>query len=62
MRHLNVAGMHERLNMDDVAIEIANSCSNLESIDCWKAQTLTPTGVRALTRCTRLREVDFGWW
>lgn len=62
MRHLNLAGMHDRLNMDEVAIEVANSCPLLESIDFWKSQTLTPTGVRALTRCTRLREVDFGWW
>lgn len=62
IRHLNLAGMHDRLNMDKVAIEIANSCINLESIDFWKAQTLTPQGVRALTRCVHLREVDFGWW
>ncbi|XP_015113292.1 F-box/LRR-repeat protein 4 [Diachasma alloeum] len=61
MRHLNLAGMHERMNMDEVAVELANSCPFLESIDFWKSQTLTPTGVRALTRCTRLREVDFGW-
>ena len=62
IRHLNLAGMHDRLNMDLVAIEISKSCPKLESIDFWKAQTLTPQGVRALTRCIHLREVDFGWW
>ncbi|XP_033231673.1 F-box/LRR-repeat protein 4 isoform X2 [Belonocnema kinseyi] len=61
IRHLNLAGMHDRLNMDKVAIEIANSCPKLESIDFWKSQTLTPQGVRALTHCVHLREVDFGW-
>ncbi|XP_074113577.1 F box and leucine-rich-repeat gene 4 [Cotesia typhae] len=61
IRHLNLAGVNDRLNMDEVALELSNSCNYLESIDCWKVQTLTPVGVRALTRCTRLREVDFGW-
>ncbi|XP_076240388.1 F box and leucine-rich-repeat gene 4 isoform X2 [Calliopsis andreniformis] len=61
MRHLNLAGMHGRLNIDEVAIELGNSCPYLESIDFWKAQTLTPHGVRALSHCTKLREVDFGW-
>lgn len=62
IRHLNLAGMHDRLNMDDIATEIAASCTKLESIDCWKAQTLTVHGIRALTRCTNLKEIDFGWW
>lgn len=62
MRHLNLAGMHDRLNIDEVAVELGNSCPYLESVDFWKAQTLTPYGVRALSHCTKLREVDFGWW
>lgn len=62
MRHLNLAGMHDRLNIDDVAIELGNSCPYLESVDFWKAQTLTLHGVKALSHCTNLREVDFGWW
>ncbi|CAB0038139.1 unnamed protein product [Trichogramma brassicae] len=61
LKHLNLAGMHDCLNMDEVASEIAASCPNLESIDCWKAQTLTVNGLRALTNCSNLREVDFGW-
>lgn len=62
MRHLNVAGMHERLNVDEVAVELGNSCPYLESVDFWKAQTFTPHGLRALARCKNLREVDFSWW
>ncbi|XP_011500212.1 PREDICTED: F-box/LRR-repeat protein 4 [Ceratosolen solmsi marchali] len=61
IRHLNLAGMHDRLNMDDIASEIAVSCIKLESIDFWKAQTLTVHGIRALTHCTNLKEIDFGW-
>ncbi|XP_015183104.1 PREDICTED: F-box/LRR-repeat protein 4 [Polistes dominula] len=61
MKHLNLAGIRERLNMDEIAIELGNSCPKLESVDFWKTQTLTPNGVRALARCVNLREVDFGW-
>ena len=61
MRHLNLAGMHDRLNIDEIAVELGNSCPYLESVDFWKAQTLTPHGVKALSHCTNLREVDFGW-
>lgn len=62
IRHLNLASMHDKLNMDDVATELAASCPELESADFWKAQTLTVDGIRALTNCSNLREIDFGWW
>ncbi|XP_033326339.2 F box and leucine-rich-repeat gene 4 [Megalopta genalis] len=61
MRHLNLAGMHDRLNIDEVAVQLGSSCPHLESVDFWKAQTLTPHGVRALSHCSKLREIDFGW-
>lgn len=62
IRHLNLASMHDRLNMNEVATELGTSCTKLESIDFWKAQTLTVDGIRALTNCSNLREIDFGWW
>lgn len=62
LRHLNLAGMHDRLKMDDVAMELSVSCPKLETIDFWKAQTLSIQGIRDLTHCTNLREIDFGWW
>lgn len=62
MRHLNIAGIHERFNADEVAIELGNSCLHLESVDFWKALTITSHGIRALARCKELREIDFGWW
>lgn len=62
MKHLNLASMQDGLNMDEVAKELGNSCPYLETVDFWKALTLTPYGVRALVRCSNLREIDFGWW
>ncbi|KAJ8669039.1 hypothetical protein QAD02_000298 [Eretmocerus hayati] len=61
IRHLNLAGMHNRLDMDVVSTEIAASCSKIESIDFWKAQSLTADGIRALSNCSGLKEIDFGW-
>ncbi|XP_046627361.1 F-box/LRR-repeat protein 4 isoform X1 [Neodiprion virginianus] len=61
MRHLNLAACDHVHNMDDIAMEVAYSCPHLESVDFWKSHSLTPHGVRALARCTMLREVDFGW-
>jgi len=63
MRHLHIGGCTDRsLNIDEVAIELRNSCPDLESIDLWKMRTLTSQGINALADCKKLREVDFGWW
>lgn len=61
IRHLNIGGTDQCLNVDEVAIELRNSCPDLESIDLWKAHTLTSQGIDALADCKNLREVDFGW-
>ena len=62
IRHLNLASMHDGLDMDDIATEVADSCKKLESIDFWKSRTVTVRGIRALAQCTNLKEIDFGWW
>ena len=62
MRHLNLASMHERLNMDEISQSLAAYCPNLESIDFWKAHTFTVSGLKLLSNCRSLKEVDFGWW
>lgn len=63
LRHLNIAGTFQiNINIDAVAMELGRSCPHLESIDFWKAQTLTSQGINALAACKNLREVDFGWW
>ncbi|XP_034937072.1 F-box/LRR-repeat protein 4 [Chelonus insularis] len=61
MRHLNLAGLTDYLNMDVVVEEITCSCPYVESIDFWKIRTLTSAGIRTLSSCVNLREVDFGW-
>ncbi|XP_024873907.1 F-box/LRR-repeat protein 4-like [Temnothorax curvispinosus] len=61
MRHLDIGGTYEYLNVDEVAMELRNSCPDLESIDLWQAHTLTSQGIDALADCKNLREVDFGW-
>lgn len=62
LRHLNIAGtFQDKINVDIVALELGRSCPYLESIDFWKAQTLTSHGINALAACINLREVDFSW-
>ncbi|XP_014213148.1 F-box/LRR-repeat protein 4 [Copidosoma floridanum] len=62
LRHLNLACCDDYpLLMDEVAEELAISCTILESIDMWKSPTLTVRGIRALSNCSNLREIDFGW-
>jgi len=62
MRHLRIGGTDKSLNVDEVVMELRNSCPDLESIDLWKTHTLTSQGIDALADCKNLREVDFGWW
>lgn len=62
MRHLYIGSTDNNLNVDEVVIELKNSCPDLESIDLWKTHTLTSQGIDALAECKNLREVDFGWW
>ncbi|KAM0727295.1 F-box/LRR-repeat protein 4 [Formica fusca] len=62
LRHLNIAGtFQDNINIDVIAMELGRSCPDLESIDFWKAQTLTSQGINALAACKNLREVDFSW-
>lgn len=62
LRHLNIAGtFQDNININVVAMELGRSCPDLESIDFWKAQTLTSQGINALAACKNLREVDFSW-
>ncbi|XP_077293273.1 F box and leucine-rich-repeat gene 4 isoform X2 [Arctopsyche grandis] len=61
LRHLNLGSCVYLTSMDEVAIEIGQNCPDLISIDLWKNYSLTPTGIKALAKCTKLEEVDFGW-
>lgn len=50
------------LNMDEVSTQIANCNPDIVSIDMWKSHALSSVGLLALSNCTKLEEVDFGWW
>ncbi|XP_026682587.1 F-box/LRR-repeat protein 4-like [Diaphorina citri] len=47
--------------MDEVAQALGEYNPHLISVDFWKTYSLTPVGVRAIAKCRKLQEVDFGW-
>lgn len=49
-------------NMDEIAIQISKYNLEMVSIDMWKSFSLSAVGLMALSKCTQLEEVDFGWW
>ncbi|XP_011692754.1 PREDICTED: F-box/LRR-repeat protein 4-like [Wasmannia auropunctata] len=59
MRHLHIRYTCE-VDVNEVAVELKNSCPDLESIDSC-TNTFTSRGIDALADCKNLREVDFGW-
>nr|BDI00198.1 Fbxl4 protein [Gryllus bimaculatus] len=61
LKHINLGSCLRITNMDDVAITLGAFNSELVSADFWKTYSLTPAGVRALARCSKLEEVDLGW-
>lgn len=48
--------------MDEIAIQISKCNPEMVSIDMWKSFSLSAVGLMALSKCTQLEEVDFGWW
>lgn len=61
LRHLNLAFCSMDVNMDDIALQISKYNRQLISLDMWKSHSLTCLGLEALSKCTLLEEVDFGW-
>ena len=49
-------------SMDEVAMALGANCPNLLSVDFWKSYSLTAVGLRALSNCRNLQELDVGWW
>ena len=48
--------------LDEVAASIHENCPHLESIDFWKSGQISPNGIRQLSSCHHLLEIDLGWW
>nr|CAD7425229.1 unnamed protein product [Timema monikensis] len=59
--HINLGSCVQVSSMDEIAQALALHCQNLVSVDFWKTYSLTPVGVRSLSMCSKLQEVDFGW-
>nr|CAD7571752.1 unnamed protein product [Timema californicum] len=59
--HINLGSCVQVSNMDEIAQALALHCRDLVSVDFWKTYSLTPVGVRSLSMCSKLQEVDFGW-
>ncbi|XP_036143909.1 uncharacterized protein LOC118645956 [Monomorium pharaonis] len=57
LRDLNLA--YTDLYIDDVTMELKNSCPNLETINLKMAR-ITSKSIYALADCKNLREIDFG--
>ena len=61
MKHLNLGFCGMNVNMDDVAVAIGKYNTGIVSLDMWKSHSLTSRGLLALSSCSDLEEVDFGW-
>lgn len=61
MQYLNIAFATQHVSMDEICLLISAFNTKLKSIDMWKCHNLTTLGIRALSQCFGLEEVDFGW-
>lgn len=49
-------------SVGDIAQTLATFNKELVSVDFWKTYGLTAVGIRALSNCRKLEEVDLSWW
>ncbi|CAH1404831.1 unnamed protein product [Nezara viridula] len=61
LKHINLGSCVRVSSMDIVAQGLGQYNRQLVSVDFWKTYSLTPLGVRALSNCPNLEEVDLGW-
>lgn len=61
LKHINLGSCVRVSSMDEVAQALGTYNRQLVTVDFWKTYSLTPLGVRALSNCSLLEEVDFGW-
>ncbi|XP_075237564.1 F box and leucine-rich-repeat gene 4 [Lycorma delicatula] len=61
LKHINLGSCVRVSSMDEVAHALGTYNRELRTVDFWKTYSLTPVGVRALSQCSQLEEVDFGW-
>lgn len=61
LKHLNVGLSNLAVNMDEVALTLAQYNREIISLDFWKSHSFNSVGLTALATCSSLEEVDFGW-
>ncbi|KAL1137854.1 hypothetical protein AAG570_009550 [Ranatra chinensis] len=61
LQHINLGSCVRVSSMDEVAQALGSYNKELVSVDFWKTHSLTPVGVKALSQCSKLEEVDLGW-
>lgn len=61
LQFLNIAFSSPNVSMDEICIQISSSNKKIKSIDMWKCHNLTTIGLRALSECIQLEDLDFGW-
>lgn len=62
MRNLNLGGIRFVSTLDTVMQQLSQTCPRLESLDLWRAKTLSFVGLGHLAAgCPNLLELDVGW-
>jgi len=62
LKHLNLGSCVCISDFDEIIEKLATYCNQIETLDLWRAYSLTPIGVEMLaTSCVNLRELDIGW-
>jgi hypothetical protein len=63
LRAINFGSCVNITDFDQVIDELADHNPQIESLDMWRAYSLTNYGVSRLAlSCTKLLELDIGWW
>ena len=63
LRHLNLGSCVHIFNFDVVMELISENCEKIESLDLWRAYSLTSFGLNKIAnKCFSLQEIDIGWW
>jgi F-box and leucine-rich repeat protein 4 len=58
---LKIAFASLHINMDDVCMIVSVFNPNIKSIDMWKSYSMSNRGLRALSECPLLEEINLGW-
>lgn len=63
LRAINLGSCVNIVDFDRVCDTLAEHNTQIESLDLWRAYSLTDLGVSTLAlSCTCLKELDIGWW